>query len=73
MLKGLILVMVSPMVRDGSPDAEGIHRLVGFLVDRPCGGLWVLGSASENLNMSFDEKVTVARETAAPRPAVLNA
>lgn len=65
MLNGLVPVMVSPMLHDGTPDPEGIHRLVHFLVNRRCGGLWVLGSASEDLNMSFEEKVTVARETAA--------
>lgn len=65
MLKGLVPVMVTPMDHGGVPDPEGIGRLVDFLAGKGCGGLWVLGSAGEDLNMGFEEKVAVARETAA--------
>lgn len=65
LLEGVIPVKVVPMHPDGSPDVEGIHRLVDFLVDSGVGGLWVLGSASEDINMSLEERVIVARETAA--------
>lgn len=64
-LKGVIPVMVVPMHPGGSPDVEGIHRLVDFLVQAGVGGLWVLGSASEDINMSVKERLVVARETAA--------
>lgn len=62
-LRGVIPVKVVPMHSNGSPDVEGIHRLVDFLVDHGVGGLWVLGSASEDINMSLKERLIVARET----------
>ncbi len=65
LLQGVIPVKVVPMHPDGSPDVEGIHRLVDFLVGHGVGGLWVLGSASEDINMSLKERLIVARETAA--------
>jgi dihydrodipicolinate synthase/N-acetylneuraminate lyase len=65
LLQGVVPVMVVPMHPGGSPDVEGIHRLVDFLVDAGVGGLWVLGSASEDINMSVKERLVVARETAA--------
>jgi 4-hydroxy-tetrahydrodipicolinate synthase len=62
-LQGVIPVMVVPMHPGGSPDLDGIHRLVDFLVDSGVGGLWVLGSASEDINMSVKQRLVVARET----------
>jgi dihydrodipicolinate synthase/N-acetylneuraminate lyase len=52
------------MHEDGNPDVDGIHRLVDFLVNKEVGGLWALGSASEDINMSLKERLLVARETA---------
>lgn len=63
-LQGIVPVMVVPMHEDGNPDIEGIHRVVDFLVDSGAGGLWVLGSASEDINMTAKQRVLVARETA---------
>lgn len=62
-LRGVIPVTVVPMHHDGNPDVEGIHRHVDFLVKAGAGGLWVLGSASEDINMSTPQRITVARET----------
>jgi len=65
MMRGIVPVLVVPMVSGGEPDIEGIHRLVEFLLGSGVGGLWVLGSASEDVNMSVKQRVVVARETAA--------
>jgi 4-hydroxy-tetrahydrodipicolinate synthase len=65
LLEGVIPIMVVPMQPDGNPDVEGIHRLIDFLVDAGVGGLWVLGSASEDINMSVKQRLVVARETVA--------
>jgi dihydrodipicolinate synthase/N-acetylneuraminate lyase len=62
-IQGIVPVMVVPMNCIGEPDVEGIHRLVDFLVDSGVGGLWVLGSASEDINMSLKQRLLVARET----------
>lgn len=63
-LKGIVPVVVVPMHSSGEPDVEGIHRLVNFLVDSGVGGMWVLGSASEDVNMSVKQRLLVARTTA---------
>ncbi|WP_261842357.1 dihydrodipicolinate synthase family protein [Aliamphritea ceti] len=62
MLKGIIPVTVVPMTAKSEPDVDGIHNLSDFLIDRGVGGFWSLGSASEDINMSFRQKVEVARE-----------
>ncbi len=63
-LKGLIPVMVTPMLEGGSPDPEGIRSLTEFLINKGVGGLWVLGSASEDINMTLEERILVVRTTA---------
>ncbi|MCB1959389.1 MAG: dihydrodipicolinate synthase family protein [Rhodocyclaceae bacterium] len=64
LLKGIVPVVVVPMHPGGEPDIEGTHRLVNFLVDSGVGGMWVLGSASEDVNMSVKQRLAVARATA---------
>ena len=64
-LKGVIPIQVVPMLPGGDPDQESLHRHVNFLVEAGVGGLWVLGSASEDINMSVGQRLTVTRETAA--------
>jgi dihydrodipicolinate synthase/N-acetylneuraminate lyase len=56
-LEGIVPIMVTPMIEGGEPDEESIHRLVNYLIDCGVGGLWVLGSASEDINMSWEGRV----------------
>ena len=63
-LNGLVPVMITPMIENGSPDPEGIDALVNFLIDSGVGGLWVLGSASEDINMTLEQRVQVVKLTA---------
>jgi dihydrodipicolinate synthase/N-acetylneuraminate lyase len=60
-LKGVIPVVQTPFHSDGSIDQEGLVRLVEFLVDAGVGGLWVLGTNSEDMNLSFAKRLEVAR------------
>ena len=55
--------MVTPMDAMGRPDKEGIHALVEFLVNAGVGGLWVLGSAGEDIHISATDRIVVANET----------
>ncbi len=64
LLNGLVPVMVTPMLEDGSPDPDGINSLVNFLIEKGVSGLWVLGSAGEDINMSVNQRIQVARLTA---------
>ncbi|NBB52089.1 hypothetical protein GVN24_27785 [Rhizobium sp. CRIBSB] len=63
-LKGIVPVVVVPMTRGGEPDVEGIHRHIEFLISAGVGGMWALGSASEDINMSVKQRLKVARATA---------
>lgn len=64
-LSGVIPNMVVPMDAEGHPDPAGIKALVDFLVGSGVGGLWVLGSAGEDVNIALADRVVVANETAA--------
>lgn len=76
-LRGVIPVLTTPINKDGSIDIEGLQRLVEFLVSKKIGGLWVLGTGSEDMNLSFKKRIEVARvvsETNAGRvPIILGA
>ena len=60
-LKGVIPVVQTPIHRDGSIDTEGLKRLIAFLVGKRVGGFWALGTGSEDMNLSFEKRLTVAR------------
>lgn len=76
-LRGVIPVLTTPIYKDGSIDTQGLQRLVEFLVSKKIGGLWVLGTGSEDMNFSFKKRIEVAKvvsETNAGRvPIVLGA
>jgi 4-hydroxy-tetrahydrodipicolinate synthase len=76
-LRGVIPVLTTPINKDGSIDIEGLQRLVEFLVSKKIGGLWVLGTGSEDMNLTFKKRLEVAKvvsETNAGRvPIVLGA
>lgn len=63
-LKGVVPVLLTPLTETQEPDPNGIGRLVDFLVEAGVGGLWALGSASEDLNLSLAHRLIIVRETA---------
>ena len=63
-LKGLIPVVQTPMNEDGSLDLDGQARLIEFLHDKNVGGYWVLGTGSEDMNLSFEKRVAAAQASA---------
>ncbi|MEJ2374193.1 MAG: dihydrodipicolinate synthase family protein [Pseudolabrys sp.] len=60
-LNGVIPVVQTPVHEDGSIDIDGIGRLIRFLADAGVGGFWVLGTGSEDMNLTFEKRLTVAR------------
>lgn len=60
-LKGVIPVVQTPVHRDGAIDTEGLTRLIEFLGGTGVGGYWALGTGSEDMNLSFEKRLTVAR------------
>lgn len=77
LVKGVVPVLVTPLTSSGDIDGPGLRRLVEFLVSQPIGGLWVLGTGSEDMNLTFGKRLEAARivtETNAGRvPLVLGA
>jgi 4-hydroxy-tetrahydrodipicolinate synthase len=77
LLRGVIPVLTTPIQKNGNIDSEGQQRLVEFLVSKRIGGLWVLGTGSEDMNLTFTKRVEAAKvvsETNAGRvPIILGA
>lgn len=60
-LKGLIPVVQTPINQDGSIDNAGLTRLIDFVIEAGVGGLWTLGTNSEDMNLNFAKRLDVAR------------
>jgi 4-hydroxy-tetrahydrodipicolinate synthase len=60
-LTGIIPVLSTPILKDGSIDEKGLGRLVEFLISKGAGGFWALGTGSEDMNLSFGKRIQVAR------------
>lgn len=63
-LKGVIPVLQTPVHRDGSIDVEAQARLVHYLHGKDVGGFWALGTGSEDMNLSFEKRLTAAKAVA---------
>lgn len=61
MLKGLIPVLLTPMLKNHDIDHKSLKKLIDYLNYYKVGGLWALGSASEEINIGFDKKIEVAK------------
>lgn len=60
-LSGIVPVMVTPMHEDGSPDGDGIAKLVDHVVANGVGGLWVLGSTGEDINTGTADRIATVK------------
>lgn len=60
-LRGIIPVTMSPIHKDGSIDIEGYHKMLDFMLGYPVGGFWILGSASEDFLIPYDQRVEITR------------
>lgn len=76
-LEGVIPVVQTPIFEDGSIDAEGLKRLIEFLIGKGVGGFWALGTGSEDMNLTFKKRLQVAevvtKANAGRLPLVLGA
>jgi len=62
---GVVPNMVTPMTNNGHPDLDGIYKLADFLINASVGGIWLLGSAGEDVHLAQDDRLIIANETAA--------
>ena len=63
-LRGVIPVVQTPLHEDGSIDVEAQARLINYLVDKGVGDFWALGTGSEDINLSFEKRLTAAKAVA---------
>ena len=72
-IKGVVPVLHTPIL-NGDLDEASLEKLVDFLVTKDIGGLWVLGTGSEDMNLSFEQRLRVVKrviETNANRKPLL--
>ncbi|MBW2342555.1 MAG: dihydrodipicolinate synthase family protein [Deltaproteobacteria bacterium] len=60
-VRGIVPVVSTPLTKEEDIDIPGLKRLVEFLIDKKIGGLWVLGTGSEDMNLTFSKRLQVAR------------
>ena len=60
-IKGIVPVLLTPLLEDGSVDVKGLTRLVEFLLSKRIGGLFVLGTGGEDHNLTFEKRLEVAK------------
>jgi dihydrodipicolinate synthase/N-acetylneuraminate lyase len=76
-IKGVVPVLLTLFTKEGGIDEEALERLLEYLLSKDIGGLWVLGTGSEDMGLSFDKRLQVARCVARVNkgrvPAILGA
>jgi 4-hydroxy-tetrahydrodipicolinate synthase len=58
---GIVPVVDTPLTAEEDIDVPGLKRLIECLNTKKIGGLWVLGTGSEDMNLSFAKRLEVAR------------
>ena len=60
-LEGIIPVLITPLTSEGEIDEESLERLINFLISNNIGGLWVLGTGSEDMSLTYKKRLQVAK------------
>ncbi|HBJ7671529.1 TPA: dihydrodipicolinate synthase family protein [Legionella pneumophila] len=60
-LIGTIPVLITPFDESGDVDTESLKRVIEYLMTYKIGGLWVLGTGSEDMNLTFSKRLKVAQ------------
>ena len=76
-IKGIVPVLTTPLNKDGSVDESALGSIIEFLISKRVGGFWALGTGSEDMNLSFSQRLrisSVVSETNSGRvPIILGA
>jgi 4-hydroxy-tetrahydrodipicolinate synthase len=59
-LNGLVPVLITPLNEDGSVDSIRLKALTEHLCRLEISGLWVLGTGSEDMSLTFKQRLKVA-------------
>ena len=60
-VKGIIPVVLTPLTKEKDIDVGSLVRIIEFLHTKNVGGLWVLGTGSEDMNLTFNKRLHVAQ------------
>ena len=60
-VRGIVPVVDTPLTKEENIDVSGLKRLIEFLNTKKIGGLWVLGTGSEDMNLPFAKRLEVAQ------------
>jgi len=60
-LKGVVPVLISPLNKDGEVDEVALSNLVMHLNDKQIGGFWALGTGAEDMNLTYQQRLLVAK------------
>jgi 4-hydroxy-tetrahydrodipicolinate synthase len=60
-VRGIVPVVDTPLTANEDIDVPGLKRLIEFLNTKKIGGLWVLGTGSEDMNLSFAKRIKAAQ------------
>lgn len=76
-LIGVVPVLLSPLTQSGEIDKSALTYLVNYLNSKEIGGLWVLGTGAEDMNLTYKQRLrvveTVVKANAGKSPLVVGA
>ncbi len=61
-IKGIIPVLLTPMSEKGEIDERSLENLVEFLLKKNIAGLWGIGSASEDIHISRENRIKIIKK-----------
>ena len=59
-INGIVPVLHTPFTATGEVDEPALRKIVDFLCEKSIGGLWVLGTGGEDMNLTFEKRKQVA-------------
>jgi dihydrodipicolinate synthase/N-acetylneuraminate lyase len=60
-VRGIVPVVSTPLTAEEDIDVSALKGLIEFLNTKNIGGLWVLGTGSEDMNLTFAKRIKVAQ------------
>jgi len=60
-IEGIIPVLTTPLKINGTVDEPALKRIIEFLISKHVGGFWALGTGSEDMNLTFSQRMEIAR------------
>jgi 4-hydroxy-tetrahydrodipicolinate synthase len=59
-VRGIVPVVSTPLTKDENIDTDGLRKLIKYIINKKIGGMWVLGTGSEDMNLTFQKRLQIA-------------